>query len=500
MLELKNKLYNSKERKIQRAFNKYIEIKKFLRLKTVKVFPLSKNEEILYLDKYDFKNKTEKVKPNKYLSFNKRIHILSVIPKNEINDFYYSYCDLVKKNPSKNIFSRITLDERTKKSILNYNAEINLGGWSNLGYITPNSKELENIVDFIHIFLFNLSDDYVGLVFTVTLNEEFNKKLNKFMTSDIKPEANYYSYYVGNKKYITKSGLSKNIIRKEKLDDYLLEIKMRCFDFLNLYFNLFPLNNKSPITLDEYATNYEFISDNDYLIRCYDFYAFKDEDISKDMSIVINQNGKKFTQTFEKVNFIYDYAYKNDYNRSARILFNLPHTFNDNFFDEDSFLQLYKIIYMFYYNIELEKIVNQKKKILNRALKSKSSNVYDKYININQTINTYICILNKINIKNRLDGYENDEIKIELKFQKERYNNIIKENNRLDKNFSNLLMAVSSKSSLKLSKISIWIAIVSLIVTMIFSILSYIDSRENNKTNSKIKIDEIKKTEIEEDE
>ena len=138
---------------------------------------------------------------------------------------------------------------------------------------------------------------------------------------------------------------------------------------------------------------------------------------------------------------------------------------------------------MFYYNIELENYIAQKRKILNIALKNRKTKVYDEYININQTINTYINILNNINIKNTFGEYENDKIKDSLKYQKERYNNIIKENKRLDEDFSNLLMAVSSKSSLNLSKISIWIAIISLIVTMVFSILSYTDSNKEKTKN-----------------
>ncbi len=491
MLEIKNKLYNSKERKKQKIFNKYIETKKFFRLKVEKIFPLNENEKILYTDKYDFKEKSENIESNKYLSFNKRIHILTVIPKNELDNFYYSFCDLVKKNPSKNIFSKIILDERQKKSILNYSNKINLSGWSNLGYITPKSKELENIVDYFHIFIFNLSNDYIGLDFTAILNEKFNDDLNKFMISEIKPEINYFKYYVGNKKYINKSSPNRNISRKEKLDDILLEIKMRCYDFLNSYFNLFPLNNKAPITFDEYATNYEFNSENDYLLRCYDFYIFRDEQISKDMNIIITHHNKEFSQTFEKVNFIYECAYKNDYNRSARFLFNLPLENKDNFFEESTFMQIYKIILMFYYNIELENHVTQKRKLLNIALKNRKTKIYDQYLNINQTINTYNCILNNINIKNNFDEYENDEIKKSLKYQEERYNNIIKENNRLDTDFSNLLMAVSSKSSLSLSKISIWIAIISLIVTMIFSILSYTDSKKEKNESQPIIANEL---------
>ena len=259
MIEIKNRIYNSKERKKQIRFNKYMTLKKTIRLKLKNVIPLNENEKILYTDAYEFKDRIEKLDKGKYFAFNKRTHILSVIHKNEIDNFYYGFDSLVKKNPSKNAFSRIILDDRLKSSILSYKDKINSGGWINLGYISPKSSDLSNVVDYFHIFMFNLSDDYVGVSFVATLNEELNKELNTLMISNIPNETNYHKYYVGNKKYINKNSWNKNIIRKNKVDDILLEIKMRCYDFLNSYINLFPISNSSPITLDEYSTDYEFI-------------------------------------------------------------------------------------------------------------------------------------------------------------------------------------------------------------------------------------------------
>ena len=484
MIELKNKIYNSNRRKRQMYFNRFMELKKIFRLKFEKLIPLSENEKILYKYKNTFNEKIEKPKNNKYLAFNKRIHLLSVIPKDEINDFYISYCNLVKKNPSKNIFSTIILDEKQKESILNFGHKVNSGGWSNLGYITPDSENLKDIVDYVHIFIFSLSDDYIGIDLTATLNSNFNDNLNKFMISDIKSEVNYHKYYIGGKKHVYKNTSNKNTVRKEKLDDYLLEIKMRLYDFFKEYFNLFPIEGKAPITIDEYSTNYDFNSKDDYLLRCYDFFSFETDNIYKDMSIIINhpQNTKDI-QTFEKVDFICDCGYKNDNIRSMRVLFNLSKNQKDNFFEQSSFLQLIKITIYFFYNIELEKVISKKRESLNKYLKNKNSKIYDEYININQKIYVYDRVIGKMNIKNRLDGYENEKIKKVLKYQKERYNDIIKDNNKTDKDFSNLLTAISNKSATKLATISIVIAILSLLVTMYFSIISYINQNQKNQEN-----------------
>lgn len=60
MIEIKNKIYNSKESKKQIRFNKYMTLKKTIRLKFKNLIPLNENEKILYTDEYEFKDKIEK--------------------------------------------------------------------------------------------------------------------------------------------------------------------------------------------------------------------------------------------------------------------------------------------------------------------------------------------------------------------------------------------------------------------------------------------------------
>ena len=98
-------------------------------------------------------------------------------------------------------------------------------------------------------------------------------------------------------------------------------------------------------------------------------------------------------------------------------------------------------------------------------------------------INIYNSILCSIDTDTEFDEYNDDKISISLKYQNERYQYLIDKNKELDREFSNILMAKSSKSSLNLSRISIILALLSLIVTMLFSILSYTENNNNkNKT------------------
>ena len=96
-------------------------------------------------------------------------------------------------------------------------------------------------------------------------------------------------------------------------------------------------------------------------------------------------------------------------------------------------------------------------------------------IELNKAI---IGILSSISIKYYNDLYVNKDIKSTFNYQKSRYKYLYNKNKKIDQEFNNYIATKSSKDSLHLSKVSIWIAIISLIVTMLFSILSYVDSKK----------------------
>lgn len=471
MIEIKNSLYNSKERKNQNKFNRYIQLKGKIRLKLKKFFPLSENEKIIYEHKY-YEKEISKPLDGRYLEYNKRIHLLSVIPKSELNNFYLNYMNLVKKNPSKNSFSRRIVDDRVKNAILSF--KNSYGGWTVLNEITPQSTDLSNIVDYITMYMFNLSDDYVGISFIITLNSNFNIELNKAIIGNVQNEINYIKMYVGNKKRISYSQQSKEIIRKNKIETILLEVKMRVYEFLRQYINLPILNGYAPICLEEYITNYKK-GDNDYFLRSYDFYSFSFDREYKEIPIIINT---KEEQLFKNIDMYFECGYEKKINRSARILIEYNNEEKDNFFEYPDFIPIYMNIIYFYFNIEYNEILAKKRDILNLILKNKNEDIYSKYIEINKEISYYEGILSSISIKYYNDLYVNKDIKSTFNYQKSRYKYLYNKNKKIDQEFNNYIATKSSKDSLHLSKVSIWIAIISLIVTMLFSILSYVDSKK----------------------
>ena len=313
---------------------------------------------------------------------------------------------------------------------------------------------------------------YNGLHVHYTSN--FNIELNKAIIGNVQNEINYIKMYVGNKKRISYSQQSKEIIRKNKIETILLEVKMRVYEFLRQYINLPILNGYAPICLEEYITNYKK-GDNDYFLRSYDFYSFSFDREYKEIPIIINT---KEEQLFKNIDMYFECGYEKKINRSARILIEYNNEEKDNFFEYPDFIPIYMNIIYFYFNIEYNEILAKKRDILNLILKNKNEDIYSKYIEINKEISYYEGILSSISIKYYNDLYVNKDIKSTFNYQKSRYKYLYNKNKKIDQEFNNYIATKSSKDSLHLSKVSIWIAIISLIVTMLFSILSYVDSKK----------------------
>lgn len=467
MIKIKNKISNSNALKKQRRFNLYMKYKELMRFKLIRFKPLNKKEIDMYMP-IKFNDKTINIDKGKYLFYNKRIHILSAINKNKLVKFYNGYCSLVKEHPSK-AFCAAIIDNQTIDKFNSYQNSFNLSQMTNFGLISPKSKDLFGIVDHIQIILFSLSDNYVGVSFILFLNKDFNEEINRLIISEPLDEITYNKFRVGRKTHINKIFLNKNNIRKEKIDSILLEIKIRSYNFLSTYFNLLPINNNSPITLDEYSTNYS-ISEKNMFLETFNFYHFK-EHIHKNLDIIINltKNGES-KQKFSKVDFLFQCSYstKECRNRSAKILYELPKKYTDNQFDFIDFLHLYTNILHFYLNIELDQCILKKNQFLYNTYKKKLC-IFKMYIDINKTINIYNDILSSLNSNNLFNSYTDASIRNDFITQHELYNKIIEKDKSIDIAFSNLLMLKSNRLSLWIATISAILALFSLIVSFIFS-------------------------------
>lgn len=483
MIEFKNNIYNSKENKLKRSFQKKMEIKKKFRLKTQKFIPLSNYEKYLYQDNNFGLKFNNIIKPDNddFFILNKNIHLLSVISKENINNLYDDLYKLIKNNPAKNFMKSGVLEDDLKNSVYlyknNYHAEL----YSNLKWISPNCKNLDKIVDHIKIFLFDLSNNYIGVSFTIELNDEFIKDLNSKITDDFENKSYYRQYLVGKKKKTTLVNINKNILRKNYIDNTLLEIKIRTYNFLKNYIDLYPLNNNSPISLNEYVTSTNYMKSTSNFLSSYDFYILSEKDIYHNLNI--KYYSKTEGQKFDKTDFYFDFYTNYDVkNRSTRLLMNTKYPM-DFITEESELIPLYICTLYYFLNDDFEEILGIKRKNLSESYNTNSKKIYKNFLEINKLVYQFQNLFIETSFYENYCDYITLNFEQIINQQKKRYEKNLSDNNNLNNEFSNYILVTSTKQSLTFSKVSIIIALLSLILTTIFSFLNFYESRTENKIN-----------------
>lgn len=476
MIEIKNRLSNSREKKHQHRFNMYMILKRKVRYKFEKIFPLTQQEKSMYKDLSSLHRETSKPEKGKYFKLNKRIHMLSVISKDELDNFSSALINMYKNNPCKSPFTRTIVDERLRESILSFKGATKNDGWTNIGFFSPNDISLNNIVKKIHIIIFGLSDDYIGICFEISLTDDFNEYFNKELVSDVEHKENYSAFYVGNKKFVSRYDKAENIIRKEKIDDILVEVKLRVYDFLKKYINLPTINEKSPISIDEYATNYEFDDKRDHFMMSYDIYDFIERNIHSGIEVVYQ--GK--TQEFIREKFYFSCSErKKSINRSAKVVLKLRDKYQDNFLIFNELVNIYSMVLQFYIINELDTLISEERKLLSKMYDEKALKIYDKYNLINKEITNYKMILNNIEPDKHCDCYYNNEILKNFEYQNKRFLKLMEKHSSIEKEFSNIMATKNYSSSHNLARISIIIAVVSVIFSSILTIMIfYLEHKE----------------------
>jgi len=316
MLKIKNKLVNTKELKRQKRLKRYIETKKKIRLKTKKIFPLTKQEEILY-DNHQFESHMSTLNKNEFFKTAGNIILLDIYPKSNFNSFLDGAKQLLLQNPSKNPFTHNPIEEDFHQKMFHWQDSRSWPSHSIIGYCSPNSKELLELIDYIRIDIFNFSNDYLALSFNLTFSDSFKNEINQHLNSTEKYDFEVYKKYSYNKKkYIGKYSYNQEIVRRKKLENKIIEVKCRVHKFISKYISLTPIHDMAPISLDFYYTN---INDrHSSFLNSYDFY-FREKDIHTNLSLI--HNFKDGHQNFVEHDYILPlFVSHNTINRSVNLL------------------------------------------------------------------------------------------------------------------------------------------------------------------------------------
>lgn len=97
-MKIKNKYTKQKIDKKEQLVNRWINTKKYIRLKTQKIVKLSKKEDWLYNRNLLYKNGIPKIEDDKYI-YLKNIMMINYITKNNCSKLYKGIINLYGNNP-----------------------------------------------------------------------------------------------------------------------------------------------------------------------------------------------------------------------------------------------------------------------------------------------------------------------------------------------------------------------------------------------------------------
>ena len=424
----------------------------------------------------------EKVKEGKYFKLNGDIHILNAIPKTNLNSLYIGLNDLVLKNPIKHLMADFISEKDMKNSVFIFSKSDNSNSYSRCFYTTPKEKQLQDSIKYIKIVLFEFSDDYVGICFEVNLSDTIKEELNDLINGDCDGEQEYVRYYYKNKKMISKINWNPNITREQKVNDYIIEIKCRVLKFLDRYIPLTKYNNKAPVSIDVYSTNYNLNEKDEYdsFLQSYHIYKF-DEKKTKQMSTIYRTDGK--SDEFVKSDFIFICGEgQSEINRSAKLIINKANEKQKMFLDNHDIINFYTITLYFYYLGDFERTLTEIRNDLYNYYNKKENKIYSGYEQAIREIQKFKMMFNNIWLADM--SYFDDRLKNSLNYQNDRLEKLIKKYDDLELSFNNKMLVSNYKSTLFLTKISVILSILAIIITLYFSYKQELNNDNENIKNS----------------
>lgn len=464
--KIKNHISKSKEVKKELLLKKYVNIARFFRLKTQKILPLSKQEEILFTHQEGSERIISPLDENDFFDSVGNIFLLCVYPKSDLRNLEKGLKKLILNNPSKNFFSSTIINEHFSDRFDSYKFSNNFNSWSNIGVCSPTDKELENIIDYIEIYTFNFSNDYIGISFNLFLSDIFTEYLNNAYKKTSGFDIDKYHFYRYKKKrLIGATSYSPEIIRRQEVENILIEIKIRAFQFFKKYISIKNTPHAVPISIDIYCSNLFDLNNKFY--RSYDCF-FRDDDIHHNLNIIYEDDSK---QKFIKTDFLIELYYRNTKNRSSRLIF----LNNDNISNKVHILTS-ELINIFIQKLcielsyELNDLIARERTLVEKNYDKSERKFNNIYSTLYKDIFKYEMVFNEIVPSNNryLDGFIDDSMKKYFDRFQEYYRKLL-DKHQIIENASNDKMLISNyKSTRNLAVVSIIIAILTLIISIFF--------------------------------
>ena len=490
-MKIKNKYSRKRADKHYMLLNKIINIKKYIRIKTSKIKPLSKMEEFLYIEPVSsFDNENTTIPKNKYIKISD-IFLLNIISKNDCKNLYAGLLNLYKDNYLKGYLGGELRTRDLKKCIDSYMSSTNHNKWTRLCDISPSDKELFELCDFVTISLFEISNDLIGISFDLNVTNKFNDTIKQIINEKIDVKTIYDKYKYKNKYVYSKSSTSIKEKRNNDYEDFILEFKSR---FNKLFSKYLPLQldyrNKAPISLNTYQTNFNVSDRAETFYQDLDILESFSAQERNDISVCVREKNK--SDTFIKTKMWYNIGIEyNKIDRSNNILFFIEDLKYRIIHSSAEFINMFIASLTFYLLDEMqEDITDEKMKLYNCKTKHIKKN-FKQYEVLNSKFHKYSSIFNGIDI-HRID-YKDEYILNGFKHIKKMYKEYNKQLNELKKEYEFRTNINNIKSSYFLSLISIAIALLALSLSIYFEYRNKNnDSIKNIETKIKTNNNEIK--------
>lgn len=491
-MKIKNELINTKEYKKKIKLNKKMKYKA-KKYENININDCSPLEQSLF-GPHTFKDETTKNSKNKFIKLNKTITLLYLFPKSESDSLCNKFRKMFYENPmDKNIFSTI-IDNKFTEVFKSYDNFHNSSSYGHIGHIEP--KSILEYVSFINILVFNFSSNYFGIAFECKLNDEILKQFNNNIICDIKDYSEYREYYIGSKKHIGRYDWNPDIIRNNNFNNHMIEIKCLINNFINSYLKFEKKTIYVPISLNIYETNYEISDRPPSIMLSHYMYGYTNKHKFEQFSVWEHIPNK--SDNYFKTDICFE-CYQNYENidRNANIYVYTKSDKRNLFLVPESLIGIYITMLHFYKNMELEKLLaNERNDIFSIYSKKHSKKIYKSYNKFLNRALQYKTLLTNIVSNNHY--YTNEYLKKVSKIQIEKSKTLINDCESFEKYFEDKLSIENINETRKVSYISLFIAIISVLVAIIPII--YNDSEEGkiidkisennsymNETNIKIK-------------
>lgn len=477
-MKIKNKYTKQKIDKKEQLVNRWINTKKYIRLKTQKIVKLSKKEDWLYNRKLLYKNGIPKIEDDKYI-YLKNIMMINYITKNNCSKLYKGIINLYGNNPLRGFVGGGFNPKKLKKDIDDFSYSNNSERWMRLCEISPKENILYEYVNYIDISIFEASNDMIGIIFNLHLTNFAQNKLLEIMNEDVIVKPVYSMYKYKKRRSISITELSPESIRNDNYENMLLEIKDRCN---KLFYKYIPLeleyNNNAPISLDIYQTNYDIKNSESRFLNSLDFYSTNIQE-KDEISVCVREKDK--SDDFIKTKMYYEISLKKDnINRSNNIFYYIDNKKLSIISVGSEYVNMALITIAFYELEEMIKDISLERNRLFSTNQGKFKRTYSQFCILNNKIHRYRMIYN--GIKEHYFEYSDDYLKRGLENLKRRYKEYYNQYKELDKEYQFRMNINNSRSSYNFSKVSIIIAILALLLTI------YFEYRKNTEDNQYIYI------------